>query len=235
MNASQYATSLQPSALFFYLSHCITLLYSPFVCYNMFMKVEITTLLSALQARLFTAEQGMQLFDTLEGYRPDARKAAVLLALFEAEHELMLTFIRRASTLRAHGGEIAFPGGSVDRSDPSLVHAALREAQEEIGLAPERVEVLGLLSPVFTVVSNYLIVPVVSFVPQGLGTLLMQESEVAEVLLMPLRALADPSIMHTEQWTRGEQTRTVYFYDYATYRIWGATGRILHELLTLLA
>ncbi len=199
------------------------------------MKVEITALLSALQARLFAPEQGMQLFDTLEGHRPDARKAAVLLALFEQDEELQLIFIRRASTLRAHSGEMAFPGGSVERDDASVIQTALREAQEEIGLLPERVNVLGLLPPVFTVVSNYLIMPVVSFLPHGPGVLRAQESEVAEVLSLPVYALADPTIMHVEEWTRGGQTRMVYFYDFADYRIWGATARILHELLALLA
>jgi hypothetical protein len=62
----------------------------------------------------------------------------------------------------------------------------------------------------------------------------LQASEVAELLPLPLRALADPGIAHTEQWTRGGLTRTVYFYDYGAYRIWGATGRILTMLLSIL-
>jgi len=111
----------------------------------------------------------------------------------------------------------------------------LREAQEEIGLSPARVEVLGVLDPVFTVVSNYLILPVVAYLPEGLGTLRLQASEVTEVLLASLPRLADPTISHTEEWTRGGIARTVYFFDYGTYRIWGATGRILNELLEVLA
>jgi len=112
---------------------------------------------------------------------------------------------------------------------------ALREAQEEIGLDPARVEVLGLLSPVFTVVSNFLITPVVAFLPQGLGELQLQASEVHELLLAPLQGLADPAILHTEQWTRDNRTRLVYFYDYASYRIWGATGRMLNAFLETIA
>lgn len=171
------------------------------------------------------------LVDALEGERPLARKAAVLLPLFVQDEALHLVFIRRASTLRAHSGEIAFPGGSYDATDGSLVETALREASEEIGLSPSCVDVLGLLPPVFTVVSNFLIAPVVGYLPAGLGPLQAQVSEVAEVLLLPLHALADPAIAHTEVWTRDGQARTVYFYEYGSLRIWGATGRILHSLL----
>jgi 8-oxo-dGTP pyrophosphatase MutT (NUDIX family) len=198
-----------------------------------------TELLSLLRQRLEPEGRAELLSDEIEGKRPGARKSAVLVALFEQESkeglagEIHLAFIRRASTLRAHSGEIAFPGGGVDATDTSPVMTALREAQEEIGLDPLRVEVLGVLPPVFTVVSNYLILPVVGYLPDGLGTLSLQESEVTEVLLAPLWSLADPAIMHTEQWTRGGVERTVYFFDYNGYRIWGATGRILNELLEL--
>ncbi|MGH2507309.1 MAG: NUDIX hydrolase [Ktedonobacteraceae bacterium] len=171
------------------------------------------------------------LVDVLEGERPHARKAAVLLPLFVQDDVLHLVFIRRASTLRAHSGEIAFPGGSYDAEDISLVTTALREAFEEIGLLPASVEVLGLLPPVFTVTSNFLIAPVVGYLPAGLGPLQAQLSEVAEVLVLPLHAFADPAIAHTETWTRDGQPRTIYFYELGSLRIWGATGRILHSLL----
>jgi 8-oxo-dGTP pyrophosphatase MutT (NUDIX family) len=189
---------------------------------------------SALRERLEAPEQANFLIDELEGRRPNARRAAVLLGLFDQDGGTHLAFIRRASTLRAHSGEIAFPGGAVDVSDDSPVTTALREAQEEIGLDPARVEVLGILPPVFTVVSNFLITPVVAFLAHGLGTLQLQANEVAEIILLPLHGLADPTIMHTEEWTRGGLARIVYFYDYGPYRIWGATGRILNALLDLL-
>ncbi|HVU70896.1 MAG TPA: CoA pyrophosphatase [Ktedonobacteraceae bacterium] len=195
---------------------------------------DISLLLPVLRARLQPLEKAASLVDVLEGERPEARKSAVLLALFSQDGETHLAFIRRATTLRAHGGEIAFPGGSYDPSDSSLVATALREAAEEIGLHPTRVDVLGLLSPVFTVVSNFLILPVVAYLPEGPGQLLAQASEVAEVLLLPLAALSDPAIAHTEIWSNGGRTRPVYFYDYGSLRIWGATGRILASLLTLL-
>ena len=199
-------------------------------------KENIIDVVAALKNRLEPIESADALTDTLEGQLPHARKAAVLLILFEYEGATTIVFIRRASTLRAHSGEIAFPGGGVDATDSSVVMAALREAQEEIGLEPGRVEVLGLLHPVFTVVSNYLIVPVVAYLPQGLGTLQLQAAEVTEIILASLSGLIDPTVthFHTERWSRDGRTRIVYFYDYGEYRIWGATARILNGLLEVL-
>ncbi|GAC1566977.1 MAG: CoA pyrophosphatase [Ktedonobacteraceae bacterium] len=193
-----------------------------------------TQVVQALRQRLEPVERADQLRDALEGQRPYARKAAVLIGLFEHEGEATRVFIRRASTMRSHSGEIAFPGGSVDQGDESPVWTALREAQEEIGLHPARVEVLGVMPPVFTVVSNFLITPVVAYLPQGPGTLRMEPGEVADLLLLPLQGLADPAITHTEEWTRGGLARSVYFYDYGSYRVWGATARMLNALLGLL-
>jgi 8-oxo-dGTP pyrophosphatase MutT (NUDIX family) len=197
-------------------------------------KYDTHKVLSALRTQLEPLEKSAQLVDTIEGSAPQARKAAVLVPLFEQDGVLNLTFIRRATSLRAHSGEIAFPGGSVDPTDDSLVFTALREAQEEIGLEPGLVEPLGVLAPVFTVVSNFLITPVVAHLPRGLGKIDLQSDEVAELLTFPLHLLADPEIMHTEVWKRNGTERTVYFYDYGGYRIWGATGRILNSLLMLL-
>ena len=188
----------------------------------------------ALRQRLEPTQRAEMMKDALVKQYPSARNASVLIALFDENNETYLSFIRRASTLRAHSGEIAFPGGAADVSDVSPIVTALREAQEEIGLAPTRVEVLGIMAPVFTVVSNFLITPVVAFLPEGPGTLQLQLSEVEEIIFLPLQGLADPSIYHTEQWLREDVSHTVYFFDYGTYRIWGATARMLTMLLDLL-
>src|SRR5260370_36525532 len=129
---------------------------------------------------------------------------------------------------------MAFAGGCVEPTDDRRFITGLREGQEEIGLEPSRAEVLGVMPPVFTVVSNFLITPVVAYLPEGPGTLQLQVSEVAEIIFLPLQGLADPSIYHTEQWVRDDVPHTVYFFDYGSYRIWGATGRMLSMLLALL-
>src|SRR6266700_2191963 len=140
--------------------------------------------ISILRERLEPAERADSLADAIKVQYPPARKAAVLLGLFDYAGETHLAFIRRAATLRSHSGEIAFPGGAVDPGDDSVVTTALREAREEIGLDPARVEVLGVLPPGFTAVSNFVIMPVVAFLPRGLGTLQLQEAEVTEFIFM---------------------------------------------------
>ncbi|HYB00139.1 MAG TPA: CoA pyrophosphatase [Ktedonobacteraceae bacterium] len=188
----------------------------------------------ALRQRLEPVQHAGILIDAYERQFPSARRASVLIPLFEKNNETYIVFIRRASSLRAHSGEIAFPGGATEVSDVSPIVTALREAQEEIGLAPSRVEVLGVMPPVFTVVSNFLITPVVAYLPSGPGSLQLQASEVAEIIFLPLQGLADPSIFHTEEWVRNNESHTVYFYDYGSYRVWGATARMFTMLLELL-
>ena len=162
------------------------------------------------------------------------RIAAVLASLYLREGRPHLLFTRRAATLNAHRGEIAFPGGSYEPDDGALEQTALREAQEEISLASERVTLLGSLEPVVTVVSNFTIIPFVGLLPDGPGPLLPNPEEVAEIIEAPLAALADPAIFHSEEWVRGGQPHTVYFFDYGPHRIWGATARMLVALLELL-
>jgi 8-oxo-dGTP pyrophosphatase MutT (NUDIX family) len=188
----------------------------------------------ALRQQLEPIEHADMLRSTMESHYPSARNASVLVGLFDQNDETHVVFIRRASNLRAHSGEIAFPGGAADVNDVSPIVTALREAQEEIGLDPSRVEVLGIMQPVFTVVSNFLITPVVAYLPEGPGKLQLQMSEVAEIILLPLQGLADPTIYHAEQWMRENVPHTVYFFDYGSYRIWGATAYMFKMLLALL-
>lgn len=187
-----------------------------------------------LRKRLERIQHAESMIDAQQKQYPSARNAAVLITLFDKDEETYISFIRRASTLRSHSGEIAFPGGASDISDVSPIVTALREAHEEIGLASSRVEVLGIMPSVFTVVSNFLITPVVAFLPEGPGPLQLQESEVSEIIFLPLKDLANPAIYHTEQWVRDNVPHIVSFFDYGDYRIWGATAHMLMMLLELL-
>ena len=187
-----------------------------------------------LRKRLERIQHAESMIDAQQKQYPSARNAAVLITLFDKDEETYISFIRRASTLRSHSGEIAFPGGASDISDVSPIVTALREAHEEIGLTSSRVEVLGIMPSVFTVVSNFLITPVVAFLPEGPGPLQLQESEVSEIIFLPLKDLANPAIYHTEQWVRDNVPHIVSFFDYGDYRIWGATAHMLMMLLELL-
>ena len=220
-------------SMFFRMSYCI--IKSKRLCYNtIYMNAQdIISLAALLRDRLEPLEHAALLADTLAKEDMRARKAAVLLALFEQEGQIFLPFIRRSSQLRLHSGQIAFPGGGADPGDRSLIETALREAREEIGLDSSGVRTLGVLPPMLTVVSNFLVVPVVAWLPHGLGQVQLQPGEVDEQFSLPLAGLADPANFHSEIWTRDGRSRTIYFYDVAGYRVWGVTAYIMRSFLEL--
>jgi 8-oxo-dGTP pyrophosphatase MutT (NUDIX family) len=158
--------------------------------------------------------------------------AAVLVPLFEdAAGELHAVFTRRRHDLRRHAGEISFPGG---RRDPGegLVDTALREAHEEVGLPPAAVEVIGALEPTPTFVTNYAIYPFVGVIEAGFAWV-AAAAEVAEVLELPLRAVR-AGAGERRLVRKGIPFRTPT-YEVGPHLIWGATARIVGDLLNRLA
>ena len=156
-------------------------------------------------------------------------KAAVLVALYEHEGALHAVFTRRHSDLRSHAGEISFPGGRRDRADPDLLSTALREAEEEIGLPPGAVEVVGALCPTPPVATNFGVYPFVGLSEPGrVWTLSPREvDEVLELRLSDLRAASTRRrLLH-----RGIPFRSVVYDVSEEAVIWGATARIVGDLL----
>ena len=169
-----------------------------------------------------------------ETLHPGARAAAVLLALFDRDGEAHVVLTKRPDTMPSHQGEIAFPGGKFDPEvDTSLVATALREAHEEVALAPDAVEVVGVLTPLQTVASSFVITPVVGCLDR-VPTLVAHEREVVSVFDVAIGELLDPATHRREVWplTRGEIT--VDFYELPGETVWGATARMLTDLLTRL-
>jgi len=175
-----------------------------------------------LRELLLTAEEAAQ-FDA-----PGTIDAAVLIPLFIRDGELYSVFTERRGDLRRHAGEISFPGGRQDRPGEDLRETALREAEEEIGLAREAVELVGALPPTGTFVTSYRVYPFVGVIDPG-RSWTPQPSEVEAVLELSLAALA-----------RGHKARRLLRKGVPiktpTYRVdghfvWGATARIVHELL----
>lgn len=165
---------------------------------------------------------------------PQAIKAAVLLLLYEKDGEPHIVLTKRTNHVAAHKGEISLPGGAYEADrDSSLLHTALREATEEVGIVVEHLQILGRLPSVFTQVSNYLIAPYValSFEPPEFSP---DPIEVAEVLEVPLAVLRDPAALREEDWELEGDIRHIVFYAHGAYKIWGATARILNEFLTVL-
>ena len=160
------------------------------------------------------------------------RESAVLAPLFLRGGEPWLLFTRRPTTLRRHAGQISFPGGARDAEDSTPLHTALRETSEELGIPPDRVEVLGVLDEIPTITS-FRVLPFVGVIPEDLP-LRPDPEEIAELIEVPVRALLAPSLPRVEMWNLMEKEREVYFYDYGAHVIWGATARILKDLLAVL-
>ncbi len=169
--------------------------------------------------------------DALAGM-PPPRQAAVLLLLYPdpATGAETIVFTRRPETLSRHAGQISLPGGSIDPADAGPPAAALREAEEELGIPSAAVTVIGTLAPVHTVVSNYLITPVVGRAAAR-PAFRPNPAEVAEVIEVPVAGLRDPTIYRSEQRDTPFGRLDVHFYQYGPYNIWGATARILQIFL----
>lgn len=154
------------------------------------------------------------------------RPAGVLAAFHEADGRLILT--KRAAAMRHHPGQIALPGGKVDSGDADELAAALREAHEEIGLAPAQVEVLGLLPPHNTV-TGFVVTPVLAVI-RGPFAPCPEPGEVAEAFTLPFAHVADPGAYRIEgRFWRG-QWRRYHVAPFGPYYLWGATARILLSL-----
>jgi 8-oxo-dGTP pyrophosphatase MutT (NUDIX family) len=151
----------------------------------------------------------------------------VLVPLFLVGDVPHVVLTRRRDDLRRHAGEISFPGGRRDPEDADLRATALREAEEEIGLAPDGVDVVGALQPTPTIATDYAVYPFVGLIEPG-QTWRPAEAEVAEVLELPLRALRD-GYGRRRMLRRGIPFRTdTYVVD--DHLVWGATARMLADL-----
>lgn len=161
----------------------------------------------------------------------DTRPAAVLVPLYQSEGEWHVLLTERSNTVEHHKGQVAFPGGRVDVGDTSRVETALREAEEEVGLKPGHVTVLGQLDELLTT-SQYRITPVVGAFPWPYPFVL-SAAEVVETFGVPLRWLADPA--HLEVRQRAQPVvglpLQVYYFRYPNHTIWGVTARIILNLL----
>jgi 8-oxo-dGTP pyrophosphatase MutT (NUDIX family) len=160
---------------------------------------------------------------------PGEHLAAVLLPIVEAD-DPWVVFTRRSDELPRHAGEISFPGGLRHEGDATPRDTALRETEEELGLAPSEVDVLGALPPVHTVVSGILIVPFVGVLPPR-PTFAPNAGEIAEVLQYPLARLAEAE--REVELPRGDHVYRGFAYEMKDNTIWGATAFILHNLIEI--
>lgn len=164
----------------------------------------------------------------------DARAAAVLVPLFAADDDAdaRVVLTRRSSKLRNHRGEIAFPGGRQEPGE-ALGDAALRETNEELGIDPARVHVVGELDQLTTVASRFLVAPYVGVLPDGRPEYHPNRAEIDRAFDVPLSELLAPDVYIEEMWDFPWGARHVSFFLLEGETVWGATARILRQLLLL--
>lgn len=166
---------------------------------------------------------------TIEG--KECREAGVLMLLFPHDGTPTLVLTVRRDHLPDHPGQIAFPGGQREDGE-SLRDTALREAHEEINLAPSLVDVLGSLTPLYIPPSNFCVHPFVGVTPSA-PDLRPTDAEVGRILRVPLPHLLAPETRVQETWTLHGEPVEVPFFDVQGYKVWGATAMMLAELLAL--
>ncbi|HEY97753.1 MAG TPA: CoA pyrophosphatase [Dehalococcoidia bacterium] len=159
--------------------------------------------------------------------------SAVLVPIYRQDGEYHIIFIRRTETVKAHKGQISFPGGMCEKEDKSAMDTALRESQEEIGLLPEDVEILGELDDEITTTSNYIVSPFVGIIPWPY-CFKKNGDEVDEILYVPLPALYDKDCLRPDTEILDGETVNSFAYHYGGNIIWGATARILYKFLEII-
>jgi 8-oxo-dGTP pyrophosphatase MutT (NUDIX family) len=160
----------------------------------------------------------------------DRIAAAVLIPIYRENGEYYIIFTRRTHQVSTHKGQISFPGGAHDPGDSSMQDTALRECEEEVGIACTAVDILGELDDFATHVSYFVISPYVGLIPWPYEFTL-SESETAEIIRVPISALLDKTCMSEGNEIMDEQLVPACFYTYNGNVIWGATARILKEFL----
>lgn len=154
--------------------------------------------------------------------------AAVLIPIITRNEELHVLLTRRAEHLKYHPGEVSFPGGKIEAQDDSETEAAIREAEEEIGLTADKIEVLGRLGDYFTL-HGVCITPVVALVKEPVK-LTADPNEVSDIFQVPLDYLLDPNVYDSRSHEHNGITRRYYSAFYEERHIWGVTAGIVMGL-----
>lgn len=165
---------------------------------------------------------------------PDHRKSAVLMLLFPGENGPNTALIVRPEYDGAHSGQLAFPGGRAEKTDASLLHTALRETREEVGIKLEPDAVIGKLSPVYIPVSNFLVQPFVA-VMHSEPRYYADPREVVDIINVPLQHFLDADVKTKQHITVGKNMRLhVPGYTLGDRLLWGATAMMMSEVEYLL-
>ncbi|WP_422005814.1 NUDIX hydrolase [Roseivirga pacifica] len=157
----------------------------------------------------------------------------VMVLLFERDNDFWIPLIKRPEYNGHHSGQVSFPGGKKEKSDIDLIETALRETEEEVGVARNEVELLGTLTELFIIASNFKVLPTVGFLQQP-PEYTLEEKEVESILEVSLSQLKDQSQRGIETMQFGKYTIHSPYFDVDGHKVWGATAMMLSELLFVL-
>jgi 8-oxo-dGTP pyrophosphatase MutT (NUDIX family) len=163
----------------------------------------------------------------------NAKKGAVLALIYPIEDIPHLALMQRPNYDGVHSGQISFPGGKIEDFDKSPLHAALREANEEIGIIQEQVEIIGPITEVFVLASNFLVYPFVGYMSQR-PDFLPDKREVEAIIEVPLHHFMNPNIIgEKEMQTKAGFFLKAPYYDVNGMPLWGATAMMISEIVAI--
>lgn len=163
----------------------------------------------------------------------DRIPSAVLIPIYQNNGIYHIVFIKRTETVKAHKGQISFPGGAREKEDDSLLDTALRESYEEIGLAIKDVEILGEMDDEITTTSNFIVTPYIGLISWPYK-FVKNTDEVDDILNVPIPALLEKGCLQPDTETLNGQKVDSYAYHYRGRVIWGATARILYKFMDII-
>lgn len=178
-------------------------------------------------------------FQMAPSFRPahsntdDYTQAGVLLLLYERQNGLSLIFIKRPEYEGVHGGQISFPGGKYEPADGSIIHTALRETREEIGISENDIQVLGKLTSLYIPVSKMEVSPIVGYISQH-HEFKIDIHEVAYIIETYLTGLLSPETKEVKPYQGKQYTGEIPYFNVDGNHIWGATAMILNEFLEII-
>ena len=159
------------------------------------------------------------------------KRASVLIPLLESEGELFVLLTLRSKLLRSHSGQVSFPGGKQDTQDANSLETALREIHEEIGLPPEKVEIIGTLDQILSL-HYYLVTPFVALIPDDFVPI-PNTGEIEAVFKVPLTFFMNGDNHWTEEFKTPIATVLAHHFDFQGYDIWGLTAKLILRLLEI--
>jgi len=159
------------------------------------------------------------------------KRASVLIPLLESEGELFVLLTQRSEHLHSHAGQVSFPGGKQDTQDANSLETALRETHEEIGLPPEKVEIIGTLDQILSL-HYYLVTPFVALIPDDFVPI-PNTGEIEAVFKVPLTFFMNGDNHWTEEFKTPIATVLAHHFDFQGYDIWGLTAKLILRLLEI--